>query len=160
MRLMGDKITRARDRRQAQSPARPGKRGRGQGRGRGREIRARGRLSRSCSRRPPAAAARACAGWTPRSRDRLGVRGRVARGLERVRRRLDVRREADSRASSRRDPGFRRRQGQGDPSGRARVLDPAPAPESLGRIALADSRAAFRRRASRCSKRRSGSPST
>ena len=60
---------------------------------------------------------------------RGGVRGRAARGEERVRRRHGLPREGDRAAAPHRDPGVRRHARQRRPPLRARLLDPAPPPE-------------------------------
>ena len=63
------------------------------------------RLSRSCSRPPPAAAARACA-WSTSEADLAGrARGARARGDRRVRRRHGLPREGDRTPAPHRDPG-------------------------------------------------------
>ncbi len=58
-------------------------------------------------------------------------------GGEGVRRRLDLPREVPERAAPHRVPGPRRRARQRRPPGRARVLDPAPAPEADRGVPLA-----------------------
>ncbi len=62
---------------------------------------------------------------------------RQDRGQVSVRRRRGLSREISRQAAPHRDPGARRRQGPGDPSGRARLLAAAPPPEGLGGRPLA-----------------------
>ena len=72
-------------------------------------------------------------------RARRGVRDRVARGRGRVRRRLALRRAGDRPGAARRGSGARGRgRRRADPR-RARVLDPAEAPEADRGVAVAGS---------------------
>ena len=64
------------------------------------------------------------------------VRRRERRGRGGVRRRLRLRREARLACPARRDPGALRRRGRRAHPGRARVLDPAPAPEARRGVAF------------------------
>ena len=89
-------------------------------------------------------------GHAPRSRARR-ARGRVpdrrGRGAGRVRRPGALHREGDRPGAARRDPGARGRAGRRPHPRRARVLDPAPAPEADRGVAVA--RRSTPRRASR-----------
>ena len=103
-----------------------------------------GSASPSCSRRRPAAAARACASCAA-PEDLAGAAARRAqRGEERLRRRQRLPGEGHRAAAPHRDPGPRRPARQRGPPLRARVLDPAPPPEGhRGEpLALRDARAA------------------
>ena len=71
-----------------------------------------------------------------RGRVRLGRR----RGAGGVRRRHALRREGDRPGAARRDPGARRRAGRRAHARRARVLDPAAAPEADRGVAVARAR--------------------
>ena len=71
-----------------------------------------------------------------RGRARARVRGGERRGGGGVRRRLRVRREARLARASRRDPGALRRRRRRAHARRARVLDPAPAPEARRGVAV------------------------
>ena len=94
-------------------------------------------------------------GAGPRHQDR------ARRGQGRVRRRQRLPREVPRQAAPHRGAGVRRRQGQRHPSGRARLLAAAAAPEDLGGGALARAqRRGARRRSARPSPRPCASSST
>ena len=72
-----------------------------------------------------------------RRRARCGLPHGVLRGTVGLRRRLSLRREGGRRRAPCGDPGARGRGGSGSHARRARLLDPAPAPEARRGVALA-----------------------
>ena len=138
MARMGDKAQAKAEMRSAGVPLVPGAEGTStaaEARGRGR----RARLSRPAEGRSRWRRAR----HAPRQRRRRG-RGRVRAGVERgargVLRRQPLRREGDLPCTPRRDPGALRRPRRRADLRRARVLDPAAAPEADRGVAVARAR--------------------
>ena len=149
MARMGDKAQAKAEMRAAGVPLVPGTEGTatlaGGARGRGRA-----RLSRAAEgggrRRRARHAAR-----RRRRRARRRVRARLGRGAGRVLRRDALRREGDLAGAARRDPGALRHLRRRADLRRARVLDPAAAPEADRGVAVARAR---RRRSARRWRRR------
>ena len=126
---MGDKVTRQGDDggrgragRSRARTARPARRGAGARRARS--------GSRCSSRRRPAAAARACASSTTAEELEPAFRMAVRGGRGGFADGVALRREGDRGRAPRRDPGARRRRGRRAHARRARLLDPATAPEA------------------------------
>ena len=136
IRIMGDKIEAKATAKRLGIPGRAGLGRRHHQRGAGRQDRQGDGLSRARQggggRRRPRHEGRAH-GRGPRHRHQDGAR----RGQGRLRRRQRLPREVPGEAAPHRDAGVRRRQRQRHPSGRARLLAAAPAPEGHGGGALA-----------------------